>query len=255
MVLALVLQQLASSFHAFYPILLQNFSPSFQSSYWVATGCLSVSYVLAMRYRASATLLVLSALTSIARADDCTDGPINQPIQTWGKDVSNGGFCHTQWTTGLSVTGVEVWATQWQITGIQLTYSDGTKGPVQGQTNGDYSHDAINWDVTKPITAMKLAGNYAGDGLGLVHIEVDGKTLDVKSDVGSNTGDNVVLATGTMLGASGEAPDFVRAWRPLFMGEANGGAQITDVAFDDSLEDMNAKQQCVPFSRYTFLPH
>ena len=153
------------------------------------------------------------------------------------------------------MTGVEVWATQWQITGIQLTYSDGTKGPVQGQTNGDYSHDAINWDVTKPITVMKLAGNYAGDGLGLVHIEVDGKTLDVKSDVGSNTGDNVVLATGTMLGASGEAPDFVRAWRPLFMGEANGGAQITDVTFDDSLEDMNAKQQCVPFSRYTFLPH
>lgn len=182
-----------------------------------------------MRYPSNAAVAaaaVTLAIASIGRADDCTDGPINQPVQTWGKDASTGGFCHTQWINGLSVIGVEVWASHWQITGIQLTYSDGTKAPLQGQTNGEYSHDSITWDVTKPITAMKLAGNYAGDGLGLVHIEVDGRTLDVHSDVGTYTGTSVTVATGTMLGASGEAAGFVLAWRPLFLGEHNGGATI-----------------------------
>jgi hypothetical protein len=127
--------------------------------------------------------------------------------------------------------------------GIQLTYSDGTKPPLQGQANGDYSHDSISWGVTKPITEMKLVWNYAGDGLGLVHNEVDGKTLDVHSDIGTSTRDNIALATGTMLGASGEASDFIRAWRPLFIGAHNVGATMTAVKFDDSLDDINKNQQ------------
>lgn len=93
------------------------------------------------------------------------------------------------------------------------------------------------------VTNMKLAGNYAGDGLGLVHVEVAGKTLDVRSDTGSYNGEDVTLASGLFLGASGEAGDFVHLWTPLFMGVNTGSATIVDVKFDDNLDDINKRQQ------------
>jgi hypothetical protein len=63
----------------------------------------------------AALLVFISTLANVALAGDCTDGPINQSIKTWGKDADNGEFCHTRWTTGLSVTGLEIWASQWQM--------------------------------------------------------------------------------------------------------------------------------------------
>lgn len=200
-----------------------------------------------MRFSINNTFIGFAAALSaagIARADDCSDGPANQPLKSWGKSSNKGGgFCATPWAAGKVVTGIEVWATAWQITGIQLTYSDGTKPTLQGQTNGD-RHDSISWNSEDTITKMNLAGNYAADGLGLVHVEVAGKTLDVRSDTGSFNGDTVTLATGIFLGASGEAPDFVRLWTPLFMGATSGqNATITAIDFDDSLDDVNKKQQ------------
>lgn len=199
-----------------------------------------------MRYSVSNALKGIAYtlfVAGVARADDCSDGPANQPIQKWGKDVDNGGFCHTQWTQGLVVTGIEVWATAWQITGVQMTYSDGTKAPLQGQTNGD-RHDAINWGAQDTITKMAVGNNYAGDGLGIIHIEVGGKTFDVRTDIGSTNGEPVTLATGLLIGASGNSPDFVRVWRPLFMGTTDGkAAKITSMKFDDDLDDINKRQQ------------
>ncbi|KAK4499990.1 hypothetical protein PRZ48_008176 [Zasmidium cellare] len=178
-------------------------------------------------------------------SDDCNGGPMDGH-KSYGNLDKPDTFCDTQWRNGLSVTGIEVWATAWQIKGIQLTYSDGTKPPLQGQAEGD-RHQSINWNESDRITRMKLAINYAGDALGLVHVEVGSKSLDVRSDTGSFDGDDITLATGILLGANGVAGGFVDRWTPLFMGEHNGKAQITNIVMDDSIDDLNAKQQGMEF--------
>jgi hypothetical protein len=194
-----------------------------------------------------ATILSLAGVALGDDKDDCTQGPTDGPLKYWGKTGSGQqGFCHTQWTHGLVVVGIEVWATQWQIKGIKLTYSDGTSPPMEGDPSGDQNrHDSISWNPQDQVTAFKLAGNYAGDGLGLVHIEVAGKTLDVRSDTGSFNGDTVDVGSGILLGAKGEAGppgDFVRAWAPVFLGKSSGPASILDVVYDDDLNDLTNRQ-------------
>lgn len=111
-------------------------------------------------------------------------------------------------------------------------------------TSGN-DHGSLSWETTDLITSMQLGTNYAGDGLGLVHIEVAGKVLDVRTDTGCcYNGDDVDLDTGIFLGAFGQAPDFVRWFQPMFMGKSNGqNATITSLVFDDNLDDLNAKQK------------
>jgi hypothetical protein len=198
-----------------------------------------------MRFSINAALSALVSalyLTGAAYADDCTDGPMASLKGYGKKDVGPHGFCHTAWTKALVVTGIEVWATQWQIKGIQLRYSDGTTSILQGLDVGD-RHDAITWDAQAPVQEMRLASNDAGDGLGLVYIKVGDKELDVRSIGDNENGENVNIGDGIFLGSSGQTSDFVNLWTPLFLGGTNGKATIVDLQFDESLDEINKKQK------------
>ena len=190
------------------------------------------------------------------RADDCDEnaGPF-QETSHFGKQGYNPstGFCHTKWTAGLIVTGMEVWGTNYHVSGVRFTYSDSSIGPVQGATNfgnnkqednqqgGDKKHDFITWTTKDQITNFKAATSKDGKALGLIHIEVAGKTLTVGQD---NVGDGteVNIGSGVLLGASGETNNFPSYWTPLFLAISDGNAEITEMKFDKSLDDVNKQQ-------------
>lgn len=105
---------------------------------------IDLRFRLKMRFSTKAILIGLGAalLADFVRADDCSEGPVDS-LKSWGKAGASNGFCHTPWKRGLVVTGIEVWANEWQVKGIQLTFSDGSKPPLQGTADGD-RHNSIN---------------------------------------------------------------------------------------------------------------
>lgn len=207
-----------------------------------------------MHFSAKTLLAVFSAtLLAGVRADDCSDGPVDSFVG-WGKKGYNPNtpFCQTKWKAGLVVTGLEAWATKYHVSGVQFTYSDGSKGAVIGNTvfgdnkNGDNSeggdgkHFAINWGAEDKITKMECATSKDGKALGLINIEVAGKKLSVGS---VSDGDSVSTASGLLLGASGETNAFPSYFTPLFMGVNNNEAEIIDIKFDEDLAEVNKKQE------------
>ena len=106
---------------------------------------------------------IFSSLLVPGLADDCDD-----PSAPFGSSTVNGCdytdtrhgcgrgvyFCDTKWRNGTVVTGLEVWSDCCQIKALQLTYNDGTKGPMHG--NPEYreniQHKAITWDDSSQVS-------------------------------------------------------------------------------------------------------
>lgn len=189
--------------------------------------------------------LAFVLLFAITRADDCHVGPMIPATAVGGPGGKAPGFCHTQWTNGLVVTGIEVWSQDYHITGIQLTYSDGSLSPLQGQNRDFQYHNTLSWGSQDQITVFRTGRNYERDALAILYMEVAGKKLDMTMhvDVGWNyAGDDVNFGTGYMLGAFGEAGDFINQWAPIFMAQSSAGS-ITDMVFDESLDKINEEQK------------
>jgi len=206
--------------------------------------------------KAAATAASLVSMLSFASAREdthlCESGPFDT-TKMYGKSVDEQAFCDTKWDKGISVIGIEVWATKGHVKAVQLSYSDNTKGPVHGDAsstegnNGDwYGHGAISWKEGELVTDVHMAGNYwgNGDGLGMLHMEVGaGNKLDVKSDVGSFNGEPQLLSSGLLVGAYGSAGGFVTSFGLMFMKNTVGKAEIIELKFPESLDDLNKKQE------------
>ncbi|RDL34412.1 uncharacterized protein BP5553_07540 [Venustampulla echinocandica] len=185
----------------------------------------------------------LLSLASLGRADGCEKGPFGDSHK-FGK-TGGGYYCDTAWDKGLVITGLEVWANEWHVKGIQWAYSDGTKSVVRGMNVGD-RNQAITWGAGDKITRLQMWGNYAGDAVGKIEIETSsGKKLSQGSDVGTFGGEPVLTHSGILLGGRGSSNDFVNELEMLFLASnvQKGGAVITAVKFQDNLDDWNKKMK------------
>lgn len=206
--------------------------------------------ITAMRFTKAIFAGVISALYiagGVSALDDCDVGPYASHNFMGYPGKYPVYFCNSKWKSGAVVTGIEVWATAWQIKGIRLEYSDGSDH--MAGTNGGDRHDVLRWDAADKITDMKLAVNYAGDALGLVHVEVGEKKLDVRSDTGPSNGDEWNIGSGYMLGHAGDNGAMVSNWIPLFLGQTTGKAEITNIKFNDNLDEVNKQQKSASRAR------
>ena len=201
----------------------------------------------------AATLLSVLGLSS-ARADThlCEQpGPFDT-TKMYGKAADDIAFCDTKWDKGISVTGIEVWATKWHVKAVQLSFSDGTKGTIHGDatdTEGNdgnwYGHGSVSWKDGDLVTDAHIAANYwgSGDALGMLHLEIAGQKLDVKSDVGSFNGEGQLLSSGLLIGAYGSAGGYVNSFGLMFLKQTIGKSEIIEIKWPETLDDLNKKKE------------
>jgi len=201
-----------------------------------------------MRYSSQNLFLGITSLLSLAKlghAAGCDSGPFAPPELYGNTDTPIQGtpYCDTNWEQGLVVIGVEVWATKFQMKGIQFTYSDNTKGPVRGQAAGD-RNQAISWASGDMVKKLQLAPNHDGDAVGKIHLEItNGQTLDLGSDVKDSNLKYVNYGGGIMLGGRGTDGAFLDRLELLFMSGTVGSATVTDVKFADDLDSWNKERK------------
>ena len=148
------------------------------------------------------------------------------------------------------VTGLELWATPWQVKGLRFTYSDTTKSNIFGKNTDDDGNvlptsDSITWAVGDTIKSMTIGPNWVSppDALGIFHMEVsNGQKIDY---AGTYTGSPkpVDVGSGIMLGASGGAGAFIDGAQFMFLADTVGQAEITAIQFDEDLNTVNKKQE------------
>jgi hypothetical protein len=181
-------------------------------------------------------------LASLARADDCENGPWTDVSSTGGQGGAR--FCATKHVDGIVVTGVEVWANNKAVQAVQMYYSDGTNSDVFGKINGD-KHDILKWDpATDGISQIRTWGNGRGQYLGRVNIRTKaGKELDVGKDTSGQNVFETNVASGIMLGAYGNSADQIDSMGFLFLKSKVDKITIDDVVFKDTPEALNAKKE------------
>lgn len=183
-------------------------------------------------------------------SDGCIAGGPNQggsPV--YGCEGNTGFyFCNTNWKAGLLITGMEVWAEQYQIKGIQLTYSDGSKAPIQGNPDSDTEsrHAAVTWAETDTIQSIQMWNNSVGDAMGRISLKTTG---GVKLDVGAKftqggSGTYVPLSSsGNLIGMTGTSNDMLRQVKFWFLPSKVATAEIVQIDYDESLAALNAAKQ------------
>lgn len=192
----------------------------------------------------------LLSLVGPGHTASCTDNSILAP-QTWGgKSGAPTNWCSTNWDKGVVVTGLELWATPWQVKGLRFTYSDTTKSNIFGKNTDDDGNvlptsDSITWAVGDTIKSMTIGPNWVSppDALGIFHMEVsNGQKIDY---AGTYTGSPkpVDVGSGIMLGASGGAGAFIDGAQFMFLADTVGQAEITAIQFDEDLNTVNKKQE------------
>jgi hypothetical protein len=151
--------------------------------------------------------------------------------------------------SGAVVTGVEAWSNKFHVKGIQLSYSDGTKGPVHGMVEGDWTPNPnfMGWGQQEQVTRIQKWGNWndgkGSDGVGRLSITVGGKTLDVSSDVGDYGGEPVMTHSGVILGIAGKQGQWLESMEWLMLSSDAGKARILDLEMGTSLDDWNRQKK------------
>ncbi|PVI00290.1 hypothetical protein DM02DRAFT_728712 [Periconia macrospinosa] len=201
----------------------------------------------------AAALFSILGLSAAADMKLCNDGPFDK-TKTVGRENKNLLFCDTKWDQGKTVTGIEVWATASHFKAIQISYSDGTKGPIRGDAlntedkDGNWlAHKYISWKQSDPVRSVSLGSNILNnnDGLGVVKMEVGGQTLDAKSNVGTFNGDPQLVSSGILIGAFGSSGGFVESFGLMFLKTTVGKAEIVEIKIPQNLEELNKKQEGV----------
>lgn len=195
-------------------------------------------------------------LTLIRIPELCVEGPFEK-TPTFGNPTfvpNEYIWCDTKWDKGAVVTGIELWASSRMIKALQISYSDGTKGPIHGDAeetddkNGNwYSHESISWKQSEPIKSISLgqtSWESFAKSVGIFRMKVGEQSISVKSDVGDDNGSPVLVHSGILLGAAGCSwLDRVECLRLMFLSSTVGKAEIVEIKFPQSLEELNKKQQ------------
>jgi hypothetical protein len=193
--------------------------------------------------------LLLSSLTGLTHAEDreppvsaCDNGP-------W-TDVSSTGalngqlWCQTKYTDGIIITGIEAWATDDEVTGLQFYYSDGKSGRQYGKANGG-KRGRLDWDpAVVRISQVKTWGNGNAKSLGRVYIRTtDGRELDIGKDTSGQDAFETNVASGVMLGAFGNSGWIIDRLGFLFLKSEVINVSVDDIVFADTPENLNARRQ------------
>lgn len=180
---------------------------------------------------------------SSVAADDCQSGPWTDVLNIGGPGGDTE-FCSTKWMNGIVVTGVEVWANAWAVTGIQLYFSDGTDSGVFGHENGDRT-DRLTWDPsTDSISQLKMWGNGQGQFTGRVQIRTKtGLELDVGKDTSGQDTYEIKVNSGIMLGALGKSGDSIDVLGFLFLKSTVSKISMENVTFQETPDELNARKQ------------
>jgi hypothetical protein len=195
-----------------------------------------------------ASALFLSGLASAqndtapaAGANSCTGGPWKDPVYTGGQTGTE--FCHTKYSDGVVMNGIEVWTAKKYIEAVQFYYSDGTNSGTIGKVEKEKEHKRLNWDPsTDGLEQVKLYPDSKGESLGRIFIRTKaGEELNLgKSD---ETAVETMVNSGMLLGVSGRADEQVNGLSFLFMGSKIDKATIEDVVFDETPEELNKRMQ------------
>lgn len=167
---------------------------------------------------------------------------------------------------------MEVWASEWQVKGIRLTYSDGTQSPIRGQTDNlnnwgsavsgkpgpppdnGYGRDKIEWGagrITKVRQWVNWNGGKGPDAVGRLQIWPEGaesdqkKILDVGSNVGGDGGGMLVdnLGSGVLIGMRTQSGGFLDSLELIFMDGEVKSAEIIHIDWPESISDLNKKTE------------
>ncbi|KAF2004891.1 hypothetical protein P154DRAFT_571641 [Amniculicola lignicola CBS 123094] len=193
-----------------------------------------------------------AALLDVARAADCGSGPYAS-VHAIGEtkpseDKGMVPWCSTLWDAGAPVTGLDIWYDDKQgINAIQLSYANGDKHGPFGVPGSSPQHQSIDWDYSKTfIDSLSLWGNGGGGQLGNIRLVLkDGREIDVgnRNDGKSKKTEFVIdVGSGIMLGAGGWGADNIKQGYFLFLKSKVEKITMTDPIFDDSPENLNAKQ-------------
>lgn len=202
-----------------------------------------------MRFLKPSTLLlsVTSLLVGSVTAEQCDNGPWTDVFSIGGKEGES--FCRTKFEDGIVVTGIEVWASKSHVSAVQFYYSDGTDSGRLGKSKDDKEHERLDWDYSKgqKIDQMEMWGNGKGTALGRVHVKLNsGEEISVGKDTGGQDVFKHETHSGVLVGAVGAAtPDDNKIDRLgfLFLKSEIDKVTVTDVVFEDTMEDLNAKNQ------------
>lgn len=105
-------------------------------------------------------------------------------------------------------------------------------------------HDTITWQPTDVITGLQLWKNRVGDALGRIVLTTNGTAkLDVR-DVNwdTNSGVQVPLDSGILIGASGLTSSMVNSISWMFLKSRPVSATMVSVTYED-LETWNKMQR------------
>ncbi|CAI6341644.1 unnamed protein product [Periconia digitata] len=202
---------------------------------------------------AIAILSILGFASAKADTSLCDDGPFDK-TKSYGKGNPDLVFCDTKWDKGITVTGIEAWASEFQTKAIQLSYSDGSKGPIHGdaQNTGEkngvwYSHESAGWKQSDPVKSVSLGANKYGngDGVGVVRMETGGGSVNVRSDVGTFMGEPQLVSSGILIGATGSSGTWLDSLSLMFLKSTVGKAEIVEIKFPQTLDELNNKQEGV----------
>ncbi|CAI6289447.1 unnamed protein product [Periconia digitata] len=199
--------------------------------------------------------LVVAALALVGHAqdDDCKQGLINNLVfgegtfvgQQYG-DSNKELYCETRWKQGLVVNGIEVWASKDNVQAFRLRYTDGTWSKQYGNPKpDDWSHEQVLWDSGDKIESIKIQPNKKRDSPGKMEWKIKGKepvTLGSKKTWGDQI--DAELFSGIFLGVWGKGDaDYLSSMMLLFLKTDVEAAEISEMKFDQTIEEMNAKQE------------
>ncbi|KAF2751128.1 hypothetical protein M011DRAFT_473642 [Sporormia fimetaria CBS 119925] len=153
-------------------------------------------------------------------------------------------FCETRWEAGLTMTGVEAWASKKGVLAVQFFYSDGSSTPVFGKIGGD-RHARLDWDpTTTGVEQVRSWGDGRAKMLGRLYMRLrNGDTLDVGKDIGGQDAFETQVHSGILMGVEGHSDDVVYKLGLRFLRSPVKKMRVGRITFDETPEELNKKMQ------------
>ncbi|PGH27597.1 hypothetical protein AJ80_00610 [Polytolypa hystricis UAMH7299] len=193
-----------------------------------------------MALAALGCLLTLSAAFSsqlATRQSACDSGPWARPIRPVG-GMGGYPFCETRWRDGLIMKGMEVWADNGRVRGIEFTYSDGSISTLYGERGGE-KRGRIDWNAAEgdAINSITLYGDGRGRRVGRIIVRTQsGKELDVGKNTSGQDAFAMTVGSGVLVGAFGHSGADIDNLGFLFLASKIQKVDISDLVLDSEID-------------------
>ncbi|KAF4554331.1 Hypothetical protein D9617_4g000840 [Elsinoe fawcettii] len=156
-------------------------------------------------------------------------------------------FCAQSWTKGLVITGMRIWTDPTRVTGIQMSYSDGSKSDIIGmQSVASTNDNSIEWAVDDKIEELRVWRSEDGGAVGRIRIKVAGRTLEIGGKVANkNVGTGMDVHSGMLLavrGSTNNGPHLQTVEFRLLPSNPKS-VELVTVNFPESLDKLNADKK------------